>query len=460
MYYKKVVLNDENKWGLKYIVDNIGMKIKKKDKNIIVIDGHKELRDIDITYLKHILEVSRDTDVTLIINRDDDKYTKETVNYNKMIIENLLVYKEEIKVVDLQDFSEPTTLLEAIMGQGVKSVIPLKFKNFTNGVNATLDAITEDIKFTNGVYKKRRHTLEECLDEYTNIEDEIKGNYNEFISKIQGDIDFLGKYADDKIVNVIPDLIEKNLDSIDDLEDIATLKTQAEKIFGEAIVKWCNKNIYGLMLEQFEVYIAKYSKLYGYHKESIEKISENRNDVVSVYPEFRSKIKLIPCKPLEEVIKGFLDCYDEFLNSINYEVTVIPNEKFLSTVTDGIKVMFMKSEEKAENSRVRIKNQVMDNKENISAILSGNINQHLQGISDKLQGEVKEIFEGAINELAADKSVVSDTIKCIDDEHNEKMIENEEIETIMNFIKVEVLKYSKQVECNVVYSKNRCHRLS
>ena len=47
------------------------------------------------------------------------------------------------------------------------------------------------------------------------------------------------------------------------------------------------------MLEQFEVYITKYSKLYGYHQETIEKIKDNRDTVISAYGDFTSKIKPI-----------------------------------------------------------------------------------------------------------------------------------------------------------------------
>lgn len=432
------------------------------DKNIIVVDGHKELRDIDITYLKHIFEISKCTEVIIVINRKCDNYNEEILSYNKMVVENLLGYENEIKVIDLEDFKEEqnsTTILEIIMGESTKEVMASKFKDFTEVVKGALNIISDDITFNKTVYKETSQTLKDCLEEYENIQDEINTNYNEFISKIKGDIEFLGEYADAKIESVIPDLIEKNIDSIDNLEDISILKAEAEKIFGEKITRWCKKNIYDLMLEQFEVYIAKYANLYGYHKESIAKIDKNRSGIVSVHSEFSSKMKEIYLKPLEELMKTFLEHYDGFLKNINYEVEVIPNDKFLVSITEGIKGMFLKSEEKAGNSRVKIKNQVMDNKENISGALSDNIKQHLEEVSNKLQCEVEKLFESAISEVELDKSMVKNIIKNIDAEHSEKMIKNEEIETIMNFIKVEVAKYTKQVEHSIVYSKNKCYQL-
>ena len=126
------------------------------DRNIIVLDGHKELRDIDITYIKHILEVSSNTEILLLVNRKDENYKEETINYNKLLIVNFLAYKKETLIVDLKDFSQSRLLLEAIMGRDSKKIIPLKFENFKTDVNNELESISEDIKLTNGVYKEKK----------------------------------------------------------------------------------------------------------------------------------------------------------------------------------------------------------------------------------------------------------------------------------------------------------------
>ncbi len=453
---KRNLLSDSNKCIITY---DKSIHSKIADKNIIVIDGHKELRDIDVTYIKHILEASNNTRLVILINKESVDYKDEILGYNKTLLENILDYKKEIKVVDLKSFSDSRHVLEALIGQAPENVINMKFNDFKNNINETLSALREDIKFKNGVYKERKYTLKECITEYINLEDEVKSNYNEFLTKIDSDMEFLGKYAEEKISVIIPDLIEKKLDAIDDLEETSTLKDKAEKIFSGAIVNWCNKNIYDLMLEQFEVYITKYSKIYGYHQETIEKINENRNTVISAYGDFTSKIKTIDIKPLEELLKGFLVLHDEFLNSINYEVTVIPNEKFLNTVADGIKIMFMKSEEKAESTRIKIKNQVIENKNNIATILSNNIMEHLKGLSDKLKEEIKNIFEGTLDDISLDKSVVEQGEKDMTKAHEELTNKNEELEVLMKFVDVEVLKYVKQLDNNIVYNKNRCYKL-
>lgn len=453
---KNNLLRDSNKCIITYDKSVHG---KMADKNIIVIDGHKELRDIDVTYIKHILEDSNNSILVILINTKSRDYKAEALSYNKALLENMLDYKKDIRLFDLIDFSDSRVLLEALIGQTSENIINMKFNDFKNNINETLEGIREDIKFKNGVYKERRYTLKECVSEYINLEDEVKSNYSEFLTKIEGDMEFLGKYAEEKISVIIPDLIEKKIDAIDDLEETSTLKDKAEKIFSETIVNWCNKNIYDLMLEQFEVYITKYSKLYGYHQETIEKINDNRDTVISAYSDFTSKVKPIDIKPLEELLKGFLILHDEFLNSINYEVTVIPNEKFLSTVADGIKVMFMKSEEKAESTRIKIKNQVIENKNNIAAILSNNIMENLNRLSDKLKEEIKDIFEGTLEDIALDKNVVEQADRDMTKAHEETTKKNEELEILMKFVDVEVLKYTKQLDYNIVYNKSKCYKL-
>lgn len=480
---KDIVFIDNEEINLKsYIKDNYNCKVIRKndllrepnrciitydkathgkiaDKNIIVIDGHKELRDIDITYIKHILEESKNTRLVTLINTENVDYKDETVVYNKALLENILDYKKEIGIVNLQHFSDSKEVLEAIIGQTSTNILDIKFNDFKNNINETLDKIREDIKFRNGIYKERKYTLKECIAEYVNLEDEVRSNYNEFLNKIDGDMEFLGKYAEEKISVIIPDLIEKNLDAIDDLEETSALKEKAEKIFSEVIVSWCNKNIYDLMLEEFEVYITKYSKLYGYHQDTIDKINENRDLVLSAYSDFRSKVTTLDIKPLEELLKEFLVLHDEFLSSINYEVTVIPNEKFLNTVADGIKVMFMKPEEKAETTRIKIKNQVIDNKNNIATILSNNIIEHLKGLSNKLKEEIKDIFEGTLEDIALDKSVVEQAEREMTKVHDELTKKNEELEILMKFVDIEVLKYTKQLENNLVYDKSICYNI-
>jgi len=97
------------------------------DKNIIVIDGHKELRDIDVTYIKHILEDCNNSILAILINTKNSDYKAEALSYNKALLENMLDYKKEIILFDQKDFSNSRELLETLIGQTSENIINMKF---------------------------------------------------------------------------------------------------------------------------------------------------------------------------------------------------------------------------------------------------------------------------------------------------------------------------------------------
>jgi len=119
----------------------------------------------------------------------------------------------------------------------------------------------------------------------------------------------------------------------------------------------------------------------------------------------------------------------------------------------------MKSEEKAESTRIKIKNQVIENKDNIAAILSNNIMENLRGLSDKLKEEIKDIFEGTLNDITIDKNIVEQAEMDMTKSREEITKKNEELEVLMKFVDVEVLKYIKQLDHNMVYNNSKCYKL-
>lgn len=428
------------------------------DINIILVDGHKELRDMDITYINHILKESIKNKLLILINSKSPEYKEGIVSYNETMIRTLLHFNN-IEVVDLAMIESYKAMLNLIIGEEPQWVMGHKFESFKRDVIHSVNFIEDDIKAVKGSFKERRYTISECGKEYAYIQDELNNNHKEFSDKVRGDINFLRKYAGDKIASIIPDLLEKRLAYIDDLEDVATLKEKAEEILGRSVENWCNKNIYKLMLEQFQVYIAKYSKFYSFHEETIERINENRKAVINSHPEFEESMINIEVKPLEELIQEFLVQYESFLQSINYRVPIIPNEKLLSAVKDGIKVMFLKSEEKAENLRIKIKSQVFENKENIIRLVIENIEDKLNGLEAQLQEAISEIFNGAKESVAKEKAMVEGAIAVIDNEYKAIEKKNKAVEAKMKFVKIEVLKFSRQVEDNIVYSGDKCYKL-
>ena len=102
---------------------------------------------------------------------------------------------------------------------------------------------------------------------------------------------------------------------------------------------------------------------------------------------------------------------------------------------------------------------VIDNKNNIATILSNNIIEHLKGLSNKLKEEIKDIFEGTLEDIALDKSVVEQAEREMTKVHDELTKKNEELEILMKFVDIEVLKYTKQLENNLVYDKSICYNI-
>ncbi len=428
------------------------------DINVIVIDGHRELRDMDVTYINHILNESIKNRILILVDSKAVDYREVDVNYNETMIKTLINFNN-IEVLDMANIIGPKDVLSFIIGEEPECVISQKFEGFNRDITEALTFIEGDIKAVKGAFKERRYTISECGKEYAYIQEELENNHKEFIAKVKSDIDFLRKYAGDKIASVIPDLLEKRLDAIDDLEDMATLKEKAESILSTTVEAWCTKNIYKLMLEQFQVYIAKYPKFYRFHEETIERINDNRKVVIGSHPEFEESMVHIEIKVLDELIQEFLVSYEDFLQSIDYKVTVIPNEKLLSAVKDGIKVMFLKSEEKAENLRAKIKSQVIENKSNISELVTANIEEKLSGLEEQLEASIYEIFKSAKDSVAKEKAMVEGAIAVIDDEYKLIKEKNEAIEAKIKFIKIEALKFSKEVEAEMVYSEDKCYKL-
>lgn len=458
-YYKYEVLLDKDLLSSNksiIMTSNKDCVLDLTDKNVILISGDCELRDVDITYIKHIISKGKDTRIVIIIDKSKDKFSIEKVNYNNTIIENIVECKNCCEILDLNEAKSGREILSLIIGNEPENVTAYRFNTFENNIKEVLELIDNDIKAKTDLYKKNRYLLKEAVEEYNNLIEDSNSNYEEFVAKVNKDMNFIGEYAAEKIAIMIPDVIEKNINAIDDIEDIATLKTNAEKIFSEAIEKWCNKNIYDILLEQFELCVSSYSKLYGFHEETVEKLIENRNNILEVYPEFKEKFRVIEDKNLEELLKEFIEYYDTSISSVEYKTTVIPNEKFLNTVADGIKVMFMKSEEKAETSRMKIKNQVIANKENIANILSVGVNDKLVELGNLIKENLKSIFKEVEENLNSEKNIVNETIINIDKEQQQFDLSNAKLYETINLLQVEVLKYEKQINSGVVYYKNKC----
>lgn len=429
------------------------------DVNVIVIDGHRDLRDMDITYMKHILKESIKNKVLILFNSKEADFSEGTIKYNETLINTMLNF-HNIEFLDVGEVYSKKEILNVITGEIPQSILHYKFEIFDKDIMDTLQFIKEDIKAVKSQFKEKRYNISECGKEYSYIEEELNNNYKEFSTKVKKDIDFLRDYACDKISAAIPDLLQTRFVAIDDLEDVVSLKEKSEEILSKAVENWCSKNIYKLMLEQFQVYIAKYVKYYGFHKETIERINANRKELTISYPEFAENMFDIEVKELDEIIQEFLINYESYLKSINYKVSIIPNDNILNVVKEGIKVMFLKNEEKAENLRAKIKTSVLENNQSISNSIINNIDEKLGDLHEKLQEIIDNIFKGAKEAVAKEKELVESSIVAIDEKFMEIEKKNSEVEVKMNFLEIELFKFRKEVENKLVYNDSKCYSLT
>lgn len=456
--YKLLNHSAMNDFNSIIIASNKDSILDLTDSNVILVNGASELRNIDITYIRHIIQCGDNTRVFIAV-KNGNTQSRETINYNKTIVEDIMDNKIEVPVIELDNIGGALGLFRTIIGEEPQKTAQYRFKSFKDSMDNTLKDIDEDMKENSELHKKKRYVIKESIEEYRNLLEDLNSNYEEFTNKVNGDMDFLGQYASEKMAVMIPDVIEKNLSAIDDLDDGGKIKDNAEKIFSGAIVKWCKKNIYDLLLEQFQVCISRYSKIYDFHEATIERLSENRNKVLEVHEEFSDNVKIISKKNLEEILKDFLEYYDECASKMEFKATVIPSEHFLSSVADGIKVMFMKSEEKAETSRVKIKNQVIENKENIAEDLAQDVNSKLAELGKLINDEITEIFREVKEDMEEEKTVVENLLVTMDKQHEETSVNNEKIQGRINLLRTEILKFKKQVDNNLVYNEEKCYEI-
>lgn len=427
------------------------------DRSVLVVNGHSELRDIDMTYIKYIISNHINTVITILVDKQAEGYSESILNYNIAAIESMIRYN--CKVLDISQQENSLNILDAIAGECLSNVVSSKFDSFKSNIDDKIGEINTHIKNEVDIYKRQRYVLNEAMEEYKNLIEDLESNKKEFSSKIDKDMSFLIKYSEEKLEVIIPDLIEKKFSDIDDLDDTAAIKEEAEKIFTNAIGGWCKKHIYDMLLEQFEVFISRYSNIYSYHQKTLEKLSENRNSVYEVSGDFKEVAKEVKDIHVEELLKDFLEDYHKTMENIDYNVPVLPNSGFLTAVTGGIKVMFMKSEEKAESNRIRIKNQVLENKENIRDLIMANIREKIEELSSLMHNNIGEIFKSSRTVMDLDLSYVNKAIADMDRLHQEKLKNNEKLEENIRILRSELMKFDMQVKNNLVYHEDYCYKL-
>lgn len=456
---KEIMMNNTiiNDLDVSLITYNRAKYANLADGNIIILNGNKEVKEIDLTYIKHILTINNsNAKVFMVVDKNSKEYNVNTINYNTTLILEA-IEELDVEVIDKSKFRN----IREIIGEFLTntSLIEYRFRDFQNQITKGIEKIEDKIQLEEASKKKQISALKGAYSDYRRMEEDSEGIHQVLTNKVKEDCDFLKDYINNKLNMIIPDILEKNLNVIEELTNMNTIKEDSEKAVNDIVVKWCGKNIYDLLFEQFEVYRGKYGNIYEEELEILKEVEQNKNKVLAVHNDFKDQLTNISVKSLEEFLDDFIKNYGEFLNNIDYKVSIMPNEKFFESVSTNVKSIFMKSDEKLENQKVRIKTQILDNKVAITAELCNKINESINELQIKIQNEIHEIFKEVKTNLEIHKSVVEKIQEILRVEYEELSNNNKEIDRLLDFVNIELSKYETQVNKGIVYYGDKCYKI-
>jgi len=324
-------------------------------------------------------------------------------------------------------------------------------------MNENILGINSNMEGEEEIISNKLKVMEEGIYESKTIETGIATDLKEFNEKIKNDLEFLKEYAQNKMNIALPDLLEKNLNIIDELDDIKTMKSLAEDKFKEVIVKWCEENLKSLLWEQFNVYLSKYKNIYLEHMEVVKAIEENRKSVEVVFEGFSQEVSPVATKTAEEILETFKNHYNEFLSGMDYDISLLPQEKLMQNVAYSAKTLFKKPEDKIESLRSRIKTTIIETKLDIIGRLIENIFKNLEQLCTVLQEEIQGLLEEIVKFTRGDVEVIQKNYDKVSLYYQELKKGNEEMGILLSFIQIELNKYKLQISHNIIYSNGKCY---
>lgn len=409
-------------------------------------------------------------------NNEEKKYIETVIGeYKKTCIENLTLEREDLQEkpwlylwekldysIKQYDEAKDCPLLginAKVSDMKNESDLKVNFYNFKDSIFKEISNIEENITREDEIVSNKLKVMEEGIYENKTIETGIDTDLKEFEEKIKNDLEFLKEYSHNKMSIAIPDLLEKNLSEIDKFEDIKTVRSLSEEKFKEVIIKWCDENLNSLLWEQFNVYLAKYKNIYLEHMSIIKNIEENRKTVATVYEEFTKEILPIEIKTPEEVLESFKSHYSDFSNGVNYDINIFPQESLVQNFAHSAKGLFKKPEDKIQILRSRIKTTIIEVRLDITNKLVGNIFKGLEDLCLTLQKEVHSLFGEILKYTTKDIEIIEKNYDKVKLYYEDLKKRNEEMDTLLGFIKAEVNKYEAQLSYNIIYSNGKCYRV-
>ncbi len=425
---------------------------------IIAIDCMENLDEEKIEDLKK-LSADINLDKLLFVITNNENLTYDDFKNRKNVLKDILEeIDKNIKIVASGE--EHKELLEEIEKTTPNNMTLYRFNDFANLLKSEINKINEKIDKELDYKRVEVNKMEETSFKTKEFEDELKLNIKEFKGKVESDLIFLREYLESKLNMYIPSIIEENVKLIDDIEDIKNIREEAEYRILEIINNWCSENIYKLLNEQFEVYLAKYEKV---HEEQIElknNIEENRKVILSVSDEFSKDSTKISFITLEEMTSNFKVHYEDFINNLEFDVKILPKEGIIKSLKEGVRTVFVKPEEKISNKKNYIKELLLEQKPIVASLICDKIFENIEELNLKLNIEIEKAFNNLILSVESDNIISNKIWEFKKLEHSELCARNEEIKSNILFINIELEKYKCQLFNNMIYSEGAVYLIN
>lgn len=425
---------------------------------IIAIDCMENLDENKIEDLKKLcLNINLDKILFVLTNNEHLDYDN-LKNRENLLLSLLEEIDKDIRIISSGE--KYKNLIEEIEKTTPNNMTLYRFNEFANLLKCEIEKINEKVNKEIENKKIEVVKMEESSFKAEEFEEELKLNIKEFKDKVESDLTFLREYLETKLNMYIPSIIEENIKLIDEIDDIKNIKDEAEYKMLEIINNWCSENIYKLLNEQFEVYLAKYEKVHENQIELTKRIEENREIILSVSKEFSKDSTKISFIDLHEMTNNFKVHYDEFINNLNFDVKILPKEGIMKNLKEGVRTVFIKADEKIINKRNYVKGLLLEQKSSIASLICDKIFENIEELNLKLNIEIEKAFDNLVLSVESDNIVSNKIWEFKKLEHSELYNRNEEVKSNILFINIELEKYKRQLFNNMIYSEGAVYLIN
>lgn len=426
-------------------VIDVNEEEKLKIVDLIVIPLEVKEREEALNKIRKYNDISKMHKVVFILDISSIEEDK-LMEVRKFFLDN----KENFNIV-FNENNNYDQFIEFIEDSTPDNITMFRYNEFCNMINNEVEYIKDTMNTKLKNKKIEVDSMEEASFLAKELEDEIKINVNNFDKKISNDLIVLKESLESRLFNSIPSIVEDSLFMVDEAEDIKNLNEIAKENITELVNKWCIHHIPNILKKEFDLYMVKYKGIYEEQMQLINRVVDNRNKIFILDKEKAKDFKLINVISYMEMDNEFRNCFEEFLNDINYEFKIFNKNNILRNFAKEISSIFAKQDEKILLKKESIKNNILDQKDNIPKIICDFIFDNIEVLEVKLRNIAEDTFSNLVVTLEED-TILSNKI------WDEKKLEyatlkdlDGEIQLNIDYIYIEIEKYKKQLSYNKLY---------